>query len=538
MQCRILTMEPLIVLIPTEGESWSAYVRRATETTGELLLLLSALEVPLLRERSEQRQFFEALQAIRSRVRVATRRSALVAAARVHGFRVLSSTQEVRFVLEGHPAREESLRVFSPHLWRQKLRSQLQTMGLLSLPKLRIWIFIFVSTGLFLFVLFRLLPSAEITVKPREDTLTHTVNIFLVQTGALTQIPDRVRTMPLKPVEVRITRTITFDRISQEFSGVSARVPMKVINTTKEPYSFRKGTRLSNQAGIVFRLMDSVLLDAGQSKTVLAEADPLDLYGQIVGSRGNVPAGRKWEFVGLAPAERSLVFGENTVTASGGVTSSRTVLTKDDLKLARKQMESELLLSAKQMVDEERELWNAQHADEQLEILYYDELTKVRYEQFVLPVDFVGQPVSSVPVEGTIVYTAFAYNTRAVLELLIGELTAHVRAEKRLLKESLNLSRLATHVIDYADDLSWIKITVDLSGTEQFVLDPLSPTGAQFAKKVREKVAGLPVDEALRIIRNLPEVDQVDISIWPPWSQNLPPIPAHIYIEPVSALPS
>ncbi|MDD5041661.1 MAG: hypothetical protein PHX87_04630 [Candidatus Peribacteraceae bacterium] len=529
-------MEPLIVLIPTEGESWGAFVRRATETNGELLLLLSTLEGPLLKDRTEQRMFYEALQAIRSRIRVATKRSALIVAARVHGFRVLTTTQEVKFVLEGHPAREEALREFSPHLWRQKLRSQLQGMGLLSLPKLRIWLLILVSTGLFLFVLFWLLPSAEIQVKPREDTVTHTVNIFLVQTGALTQVPDRVRTMPLKPVQVRVTRTITFDRISQEFSGVGARVPMTIINTTKEQYSFRKGTRLANQAGIVFRIAESILINPGQRKTVVAEADPLDLYGQIVGLRGNVPAGRKWEFVGLTPSEKSLVYAENLVTASGGVTSARSVLTKEDLKLAQKQLENELLLMAKQMVDEEKTLWNAQHADEQLEMLYYDELTTTRYEHFVLPNEFIGQPVSSVPVEGTIVYTAYGYDTKAVLDLLVAELTAHVQAERRLLPESLTMSRLVAHVIDYADDLKWIKITVDLSGTEQFILDPLSPTGSQFAKKVREKVTGLPIEEAMRIIRNLPEVDQVEISIWPPWSPKLPPIPMHIYIEPVLKL--
>ncbi|ALM09854.1 MAG TPA: hypothetical protein DEB30_02340 [Candidatus Peribacter riflensis] len=526
-------MEPLIVLIPMEGESSGAFVRRAIETSGELLLLLPALEGQL-KDRVEQQRFFEVLMEVRGRVRIASKRSSLIKAARVHGFRVLSSTAEMRFVLEGHPAAEEAMRVFSPHLWRQQLRSQLQTMGILSLPKLRIWVLILVSTGLFAFVLFRLLPSAEISVKPREDTLTHTVNIFLVQTGAIAQIPDRVRTMPLKPVRVHLTRTITFDRISKEFSGESAKVPMIVINTTKEPYSFRKGTRLTNQAGMVFRIQEAVLLAPGARVTVIAEADPLDLYGQIVGERGNVPAGRKWEFVGLPPAERALVYAENQVSASGGLTSSRTVLTKEDLVVARKHLENELLLTAKQIVDEERTLWNSQHADAQLEILYYDELTQIAFKDFVLPTEFVGQPVSSVPVEGTIVYTAYAYDTQAVLDLLIAELKSHVRAEKRLLPQSLTMNRLVAHVIDYADDLSWIKITVDLSGTEQYVLDPLTPTGAQFAKKVREKVAGLPVEEAARIVKNFPEVDQVEISVWPPWSPKLPPIPTHIYIEPVS----
>jgi len=439
----------------------------------------------------------------------------------------------MRLVLEGHPAREEALRVFSPQIWRQKLRSQLQSIGLLSLPKLRIWIFIFVSFGLFLFVLFRLLPSAEIQIKPREDTVTHTVNIFLVQTGALA-IPDRVRTMPLKPVRVRLSRTITYDRISKEFSGVSARVPMTIINAAKEPYSFRKGSRLTNQAGMVFRIQAPVLLNPGHRVTVEAEADPLDTYGEIIGERGNIPAGKRWEFAGLPAGEKSLVYAENVVSASGGLTSFRTVLTKEDLVAARKYLENELLLTAKQMVDEERLVWNAQHADQQLEMLYYDELTQTKYENFVLPTQYIGQEVASVPIEGTIIYTTYGYDTKAVLDLLTAELTSHVREGKRLLEKSLTLSRLVAHVIDYADDLTWIKITVDLSGTEQYILDPLTPTGAQFAKKAREKVAGMAIDEAQRIIQNFPEVDSAVISVWPPWSATLPPIASHIFINPLT----
>jgi hypothetical protein len=529
-------MESLVILIPMEGESWSAFLRRAQETEGEVLLLLGSIE-PQLKETGERRRFFEAAVKLRGRTTIATKRSPLLASARVHGFRIIARTNELKALLENHPAQEEAMRVFSPHLWRQQLRSQLQAMGLLSLPKLRIWVFILVSGLLFLFVLFRLLPSAEITVKPREDTLTHTVNIFLVQTGALLkgEIPARVRTMPLKPIIVRVNRTITYDRISKEFSGTNARVPMTVVNTAKERYSFRKGSRLTNQAGMIFRIQEAVLLDPGEKATVLAEADPKDTYKEIVGERGNVPAGRKWVFAGLPPEEQSLVYAENLVAGTGGTTSSRTVLTKEDVKMGQKQLETDLLLQAKQMVDEEKLLLNAQNANVQWDVLYYDELTKFTYEDEVLPTQFIGQPVSSVPIEGAIVYIAYAYDTKAVLDLLIGELKTHVREGKRILEKSLTLSRLVAHVIDYSDDLSWIKITVDLSGTEQFILDPLSPTGAQFAKKTREKVAGLSTDDALRIIKNSPEVDSAEISIWPPWSHNLPPIASHIFVTPLES---
>ncbi|MDD5751479.1 MAG: hypothetical protein PHS73_03085 [Candidatus Peribacteraceae bacterium] len=515
-----------------EGESWSAFVRRAKDTEGTILLLVAGMEAQL-KDPAERRKFFEACADLRPRAILASKRSTTVSGARLHGFRFIARTRDLLRLVEGHPAAEEALRAFSPHLWRQQLRSQLQAMGILSLPKIRIWALILVSGLLFLFVLFRLLPSAEITIKPREDTVTHTVNIFLVQTGALLAgaVPDRARTMPLHPIVIRLTKTITFDQISKEFSGTNAQVDMTIVNTTAEPYSFRKGTRLVNQAGMVFRLQESVLLDAKSKTTVPTEADPKDLYGAIIGERGNIPAGRKWEFVGLPQEERALVYAENLLSGSGGTTLSRTVLTKEDLAIARKQLENDLLLTAKQMVDEEKLLWNEQRPDEQLDILYYDELTKIQYGEFSLPMEFIGQPVSSVPVEGSITYTAYGYDTKAVLDLLIAELTAHVRAGKRLLPHSMTYERLVAHVIDYADDLSWIKITVDLSGTEQYILDPLSPTGAQFGKKVREKVAGLPSEDALRIIGNFPEVDGAEISVWPPWSKRLPPIPSHIYVH-------
>ncbi|MEI8230080.1 MAG: hypothetical protein WCG83_02990 [Candidatus Peregrinibacteria bacterium] len=522
--------EHLTILIPVEGESWSAYVRRARDTAGETLLILSGIESQL-KEGDERRRFFEACLSLRSRVCIATKRPSLIAASRIHGFRVITKTRELKVFLQHQPSSEEAFRVFSPHLWRQQLRSQLQTMGLLSLPKIRIWILILVSASLFLFVLFRLLPSATITVKPREDSITHTVNIFLVQSGAVVAIPTRVRTMPLRPIVIDLQKNVTFDQISKEFTGTSPKVVMTIVNTSPEPYSFRKGTRLTNQAGMIFRILQSVVVPPNGKISVRSEADSLDSFGRIVGERGNIDPGKKWEFPGLPAEQRSLVYAENLTASSGGTTMYRTVLTKNDLVIAEKQLQEDLLVQAKQMADEQKTLWNSQHPSQQLEVLYYDELTKVQYKDFVIPASFIGQPVTSVPIEGSIRYIVYAYDTQAVLQLLTSELMTHVREGKRLLPASLTLNRLVAHVIDYAEDFSWIKITVDLSGTEQYIIDPLSPSGALFARRVREKAAGMTAEDAARIIKNFPEVDSVGISLWPPWSGTLPMIPSHILID-------
>jgi hypothetical protein len=45
-------------------------------------------------------------------------------------------------------------------------------------------------------------------------------------------------------------------------------------------------------------------------------------------------------------------------------------------------------------------------------------------------------------------------------------------------------------------------------------------------------VTGKSRDEALRIIKNMPEVESASIKQWPFWKSTLPGIPSHISIIP------
>jgi hypothetical protein len=524
-------MKPnLTVLIREDGQSLEAFLRLVEQGSGEVLIILSRTDIPVENEKDAIHMILESCKKHNGLVRIATKYKKLAITSRAQGFPVLDYMVQLKKILEGNADVEEFLRAFSPSVWQQQLRSNLQSMGLLSLPKLRIWILIVVSTLLFFFVIFRLLPSVEIRVWPREDSVSQTANIFLVLSGSLIDIPSRVRRMELLPIEVEIEKNITFDQISKEFVGTNAEVPMTVMNKSDEEYALLRGSRLTNQAGMVFRLMESVIIDPNEEITVRAVADDLDLYGEIIGERGNVPADRKWEFPGLKKEERALVYAENRTQAIGGTTSYTTVLKEDDLELAKKQLKQELVTAARQLVEEERLLFNSRSSDSVMEILNYDELTKSEFHDFVLPNQFLGEQMQSIPVSGFLTYTSYSYDIQEVLNLLSTELKSHIGEGRELLEETLTLDRLVTHVIDYEDDFSWIKLTVDLSGTERHILDPLTPTGAKFAKHIRELVTGKSKTDALRIIKNLPEVDAVEASLWPPWNRTLPGIPSHITI--------
>ncbi len=158
-------------------------------------------------------------------------------------------------------------------------------------------------------------------------------------------------------------------------------------------------------------------------------------------------------------------------------------------------------------------------------------MIKKTFSGFILPLSDIGKPVTSITVQGSIQYTAYAYDVTAVLNLVKNDIISHTVEDKRVILESLTADRLRVYIIDYDDSLAWIKITADLLGLQEFVLDPLTPVGARFAKRVRETVANLPRREAERILRNFPEVERVSITLWPPWSQTVPSIPSHISIS-------
>ncbi len=525
---------PVLTVLTSDGTSNIREVGASIRgSTGPLLLALSPAGLQLPEE--EVFRFLRELKALNAdrHLTLATKHTKTLEIARRAGWHILSKSKDLRKTLHGHAQLSEALRSFSPKLWREQIRTQLQSLGLLSLPKVRIWVLFATSGFVFLFIIFRLLPSATLKIWPAEEPVSQTMNVLLVASGA-TDVPQgRVKTLPLIPLTVKAQETLTFDEIGKEFTGTNAEVTLTVFNDSAEQFSLRQGTRFVNQAGMVFRLRQDMIIPAKSSLPGKALADEVDQFNEIVGERGNVPPGLKWEIPGLPQDQRAVIYGRNEQAGKGGTTSHRNVVRQEDLEIAQKKLEQMLKAKARQMVSDAR-AEQSQRDGSNLVELDYDELTRLTFSDMKLPTEFIGQHISSLPVEGTAFYTVLLYDQDALFELMKERIMDGV-GEQRMVKDgSVTKENMVLYVIDAPWDapiLQWVKITADLSATQRYLLDPLTIAGANFSKKVRDAVAGKSISEAERIIKNLPEVSKIDISIWPFWSRALPSISSSIHIQ-------
>ncbi|OGJ63147.1 hypothetical protein A3A67_01690 [Candidatus Peribacteria bacterium RIFCSPLOWO2_01_FULL_51_18] len=530
---------PFTVYIAQQQPSSQVLLSFIRRSAGPFMLVIPPKETDHLSDETLKRLFGDA-QALNAdrRLVIATKDKRVAQIAATFGWQVISTIKQLRIELKTHPLSAEAYRAFSPVSWRQDIRSRLQNVGLLSLPKLRIWLLFFLSVGAFLYVFFRLLPSAEIRIWPNQESQNFTTNIYLRASGAVLPVPgERVRVLPLKKLTVFIDRMVTYDQISKNFTGTNAKMNVLVTNATDEEYALKKGTRMVNQAGMRFRLQSDLFLPPHSKIEARVSADPIDQYGEVLGERGNVPAGIKWDFPGLSEKERTLVYARNEKPASGGKTSYVNQVTLEDVQGsalhpgARQRLEQELINVAKQQVEDERINLNNINGTHLVQ-LKYDELTKVFYKNFSLSESFIGQNVSSIPIQGSIEYTVILYDEDKLLDLLKDEIMQRVPSERVIVQNSLTKENMNINVISpWDDDLGWVKVTADLTYNQRYVLDPITSQGAKFGKYLRDSVAGKSSPEAYRIIKNFPEVSKVEISIWPPWAYSLPEIGTNIAVK-------
>ncbi len=400
---------------------------------------------------------------------------------------------------------------------------------------------IIVSIGLFGLITYIALPSATIYIRPKFDNLDFSVNVTLADKRKNQTLirQNKPHIISSEVVSTSTKQTKIYKTASKEFNGTNAQGKILITNTFNEEWELREGTRFQTKDGLVFRIKKGVIVppksrdEAGEFKpgnlVAIVEADPFDIYGQPVGAEGNLSPTR-FTIPGLSKYNQRLIWGESHEPFVGGVTSYREIVEEDDIESAKKQIQDNLILLAKEdlrtYIDEVNKINKTN-----LTLLDDSRYLKTELEDLRFSDDLEGSYKEKFELFARISAEGVAFDFDQLFAILKKELGTRTHPNMQLRDDSIAPENISYEVIDEDDILGQIKITATVIGIEEFVIEPSTEAGARFGAKVKEKVVGLSLEEAESLIGNLPEVDAVEIKSWPIWISKIPRIPESIDIK-------
>lgn len=395
-----------------------------------------------------------------------------------------------------------------------------------------------ISVGLFALISYIAFPGATVYIRPRFDNITHTVNVTLADKRENQNLLSQNKPHIIASEEVvTITKqTKVFNTTSKVFDGVNATGRIKIINTSDEEWPLKEETRFQTKDGIVFRIKSGIIVPPSAEDEdgnivfgeyfIDVEADPFDIYDNPIGDNGNLEP-TKFIIPGLSKFNQKLIWGENLKPMTGGVTSYKKVVMEEDIEAAKKQIEDNLILMAREDLRSYIEDVNRLNRTN-LVLLDDRRYLKTELQDLRISDDLEGSEKEKFEVFAKIKADGVAYDFNQLYSILKKELKTRTHPDMRIREDSINPDTITYEVIDEDEDLGQIKITATIQGIEEYVIEPDVEAGLRFSNKVKEKILGLDVEEAENYINNLTEVDAVLIKTWPIWISTIPRIPENV----------
>ncbi|MFC1733773.1 hypothetical protein ACFL6I_26030 [candidate division KSB1 bacterium] len=400
---------------------------------------------------------------------------------------------------------------------------------------------IIVSAGLFMLISYIALPSATIYIRPKFDNIDFTVNVILADKRKNQNLLNQNKPHVISSEAINTTtkQTKVFNTASKEFNGLNAKGKIKVVNTGNDAWPLREETRFQSDEGVIFRISKGVIVpprvrdELGDlvpgNMVVDVEADPFDIYGEPIGDNGNLPPTR-FIIPGLSKYNQRVIWGESEESMVGGVTSYRPIVEAGDIDAAKKQIQDNLVLMAK---DELRTYIDEVNKMNQTNLVLLDDSRYLKTDLVDLRIsdDIEGSYKEKFELFAKIDAQGIAFDFDQLFALLKKELSVRTHPNMRLREDSIVPENITYEVIDEDDLLGQIKITATIIGIEEFAIESSTSAGVRFNSKVKEKILGLEIDEAENLVGNFGEVDAVEIKTWPVWVNKIPHIPESIEIK-------
>jgi hypothetical protein len=386
------------------------------------------------------------------------------------------------------------------------------------------------SVAIFLLIAYVALPGATISIEPASSVVRKSINVVL-STSAKGE--NELQSYPL---ETDVKTSITYKASGSKSEGFRSSGKLTIVNKTAAARPLVAQTRFQTTDGLVFRLQSDATVPAGSANNpakleVAVMADDKDASGVTIGARGNIGPS-SFFLPGLSESTRTQVYAESYAAMTGGDNNVTPLILEEDLIAAREQLEKELKDKALASLRKEA-IAMGQDSKINLKLLEATELLEFTEPSIDIPYEMVGQELPSFEISGNIRASGLAYDAETLLALLKTVIKSVETPGKRLIR--IDEDSISIEIVNIPGQSEGpIKFTANIQGVEEYEIASDLEGGRLFTKKIKEHIGGKTVEEAQSYLQNLPEVNRVEIKMWPRWSPAIPSLPENIKIKSLS----
>lgn len=400
------------------------------------------------------------------------------------------------------------------------------------------------SVVMFFLISYIALPGATILVRPSFETLNHSVNVVLVDRndGFLENEPNII---PAQVIESTAKETRIFNTTGKRFDGTNAKGTITVINTAREEWQLIEQTRFQSPEGLIFRTQNWITVPAATVNSagetvpgtldVTVIADEFDPFNKPIGDRGNIEP-TTFTIPALSAYNQDRIWGESKSAFSGGVSAYSVRVNQDDIDSAQTDLQENLIEIAKAELQSHLEDLNKLNQTN-LELLNEDRYINTNLIETRLPEGLEGSDKEKFEVYAEVAVEGIAYDGEALFTFLKKELEKRAHPDMMVKVDSIDPERIQYEFVDTQRGLDQmkedgeIKLTVTVDGLQEYVIDSSLEAGLRFSNQVKEEVVNLPLEEAQAYVNNLPEVEEVEIKMWPVWLKKMPRLEEKIEVK-------
>ena len=446
------------------------------------------------------------------------------------------------FVGKAYEAQESEIIKIIHHNKNENLPKFQKTLESISLrKKLLISTIAFLSFGIISFLISIVLPTATVYLIAQKKSIDTTININFIKTDKdfNSESENYGNNFQLFPLELNFKHEIKFPVLSKVFEGQNASGWVKIVNNYQEEIALKKGSRITNADGLVFLTNNYIKIppasigkgEKGERKLfpgeakVRVSADNLDLYQEIIGSRGNIPP-QKFKIPGLTDYLQKQIWAESTQNFSEGTTRWRKEVKESDLKIAEDKIQAEMMEKSRQKI---QELIVQKNQESQKNIMLFpvEKYFQKKLINLTFPPHILGQSVEEFPVQGEFQLKAFVFQADDLQKFISDHLEQ--KRDPNMKVEKIDFNNMTFQ--PFQETPREIRVAISVKGRQSFRIIDTSTETQEFQTRIKNEIRGLTKDQAIKYLFNQPEINQARINIWPPLKQRLPLLKDSISIK-------